>query len=337
VRLRESPEDFRVEEIPLYPPSGEGEHTFVRVEKRLRTTGEVARDLARAAGVEPRDVGFAGRKDRVAVAIQWFSVPGLDPSRALGLELAGARVLEAERHRHKLRTAHLRGNRFRIAVRDVDAAALATAQEGLLRLGRSGMPNRFGEQRFGRDGDNVAQARRLLTGETLDIDRRGARFLLSALQAAVFNQVLAERGERIDRVERGDIAVVHATGGLFRVEDPEAEAPRATAFEISPTGPIFGTRMPAPAGEAAERERAVLLEHGVTLEGLRLPRGVRLRGARRALRVRPEAASARAIDRGIELRFELPPGSYATVLVEEILGTHQRSHDMGARPVILNP
>jgi tRNA pseudouridine13 synthase len=242
-------------------------------------------------------------------------------------------VLEAARHPHKLRTGHLRENRFRIAVREVDAAALAAAEAGLLRLRRSGMPNRFGEQRFGWGGENVARARSLLRGEPVRVDRRSARFLLSALQAAVFNQVLAQRGPRLDRVERGDIAVIHTSGGLFRVDDPETEAPRAAAFEISPTGPIFGTRMPAPAGEVAERERAVLRDYGVVLEELRPPRGIRLRGARRALRVRPAAASAVAIDGGIELRFALPPGSYGTVLVEELFGSAARegSDDMGAR------
>jgi tRNA pseudouridine13 synthase len=116
-RLRSEPEDFRVDEIPLYAASGEGGHTFVRVEKRLRNTEELARELARAAGARPADVGYAGRKDRVAVTTQWFSVPGLAPEAALALELHGARVIEAHRHPHKLRTGQLRGNRFEIVAR----------------------------------------------------------------------------------------------------------------------------------------------------------------------------------------------------------------------------
>ncbi len=103
-RIRTQPEDFRVEELPLYSPSGEGEHTFVHVEKRLVTTEEVATLLARAAGVGARDVGYAGRKDRLAVASQWFSVPRLDPQRALDLRFEGVRVLEATVHGHKMRT-----------------------------------------------------------------------------------------------------------------------------------------------------------------------------------------------------------------------------------------
>jgi tRNA pseudouridine13 synthase len=315
-----SPEDFRVDEIPLYPPSGLGGHTFVRVEKRLRTTDEVVRMLARAAGVSPREVGAAGRKDRVAVATQWLSVPGLDPAAALRLELPGARVLEAARHPHKLRTGQLRGNRFRILLREVGDAAAAAALARASELERRGMPNRFGAQRFGSDGENALRGRRLLEGggAARGADRREARFLLSALQAAVFNQVLAERGDAFDRVEPGDVALVHASGGLFRVEDAAREAPRAAAFEISATGPIFGTRAPEPAGAVAERERAALAAHGVPWP-LRPPRGIPLRGARRALRVRPAELTVARAGCGLELSFALPPGSFATVLLDELL------------------
>jgi tRNA pseudouridine13 synthase len=316
-----APEGFRVDEVPLYAPAGEGGHTFVLVEKRLRTTDDVARALARACGVRARDIGYAGRKDRLAVTTQWFSVPGLAPDCALALSLPGARVLDAARHPHKLRTGHLRGNRFQISVRGGDVAA---AQDALARLECVGMPNRFGDQRFGRDGSNPERASALLAGGPPPRDRRQARFLLSALQAAVFNDVLAARAPRWDRVEAGDVAVVHASGGLFRVDDPEAEAARAAAFEISPTGPIFGTRVLAPGGDVAECERAVLDRHGIDPGNLRVPRGIRLRGARRSLRVRPQATSVRRVADGLELRFTLPAGSYATVLLEEVLGAPTR-------------
>ncbi|MDH3519080.1 MAG: tRNA pseudouridine(13) synthase TruD [Myxococcales bacterium] len=319
-RLRTTPEDFRVDEVPLYAPTGEGNHTFVRIEKRLRTTEEVARDLARAAGVSARDVGYAGRKDRRAVATQWFSVPVLDPERALALALRGARVLEAARHPHKLRTGQLRANRFDLVVRDVDAAACAAAETRLAEAIARGFPNRFGGQRFGRDGRNVEHAQRMLRGESVPGGRRAARFLLSALQASVFNAVLAARSAPPHRLERGDVAVRHDSGGLFLVEDEVLEAPRAEAFEISPTGPIFGTRSLEPAGAVAERERAVLAQHGVDLARLFPPRGIRLRGGRRALRARPEdALLTRGADH-VRLCFTLPSGSYATVLIEELLG-----------------
>jgi len=277
--------------------------------------------LARAAGVAPRDVGAAGRKDRVAVATQWLSVPRLDPEAALRLELPGVRVLEAVRHPHKLRTGQLRGNRFRILLRAVDEPGAIRARARAEVVLRRGMRNRFGEQRFGSDGENARRGLRLLGGSPRAAlrDRRRARFLLSALQAAVFNDVLAARGEEFDRLLDGDVAVVHASGGLFRVEDAAVEAARAAAFEISATGPIFGTRAPEPGGAVALRERAVLEAHGIP-EPLRPPRGIPLRGARRALRVRPEELALDRSEAGLELRFALPAGSFATVLLDELLG-----------------
>jgi tRNA pseudouridine13 synthase len=317
------PEDFRVDEIPLYPPTGQGDHTFVRVEKRLRTSEDVARALARAAGVSPRDVGYAGRKDRFAVTRQWYSVPRLDPERALDLSWPGVRVIEAARHAHKLRTGQLRGNRFEIVVRDVDSATAASAGDSLARLRRFGMPNRFGPQRFGRDGRNAERGRALLRGELARSDRRTDRLLLSALQAEVFNAVLAERVGDLGRVEAGDIAVVHASGGLFRVEDLDRESRRAHAFEISATGPIFGARGPAPSGAPAERERAALAGRGIDPDALPAIRGIRLRGGRRALRVRPDDAALEPRGDLLRLVFTLPPGSYASVLVAELFPTRR--------------
>jgi tRNA pseudouridine13 synthase len=304
----------------LYPPSGEGEHTFVRVEKRLCTTEEVASALARAAGVSARDVGYAGRKDRVAVATQWLSVPRLDPSHALRLTVDGVRVLEAVRHGHKLRTGQLCGNRFQIAVRDVGAGECEGARERLEHLCRVGMPNTFGAQRFGRGGRNIELGSRLLRGEGRPKDRRNARFAISALQSAVFNDVLDSRPTGLDELETGDVAMLHSSGGQFLVEDAESEQPRATAFEISPTGPIFGTRVIEPGGLVALRERAALEARGISLETLQRPRGIRLRGARRALRVCPKHAQIREMCDGFWLDFELPPGSYATVLIRAVLG-----------------
>jgi tRNA pseudouridine13 synthase len=325
-----APEDFRVDEIPLYPPRGEGGHTFLRVEKSGLATEQVARALARAAGVPPRDVGYAGRKDRFAVTTQWFSVPGLAPEAALGLALDGARVLEAAAHPHKLRTGHLRGNRFRITVRDVSAAAAGEAQRRLEHCVEEGMPNRFGGQRFGRDGANAERGRALLTGRARVRERREARFLLSALQAEAFNAVLAAREPELGRLERGDLAVVHASGGLFLVEDPEREAPRAAAFEISPTGPIFGARMRRPEGRPGERERAVLEALRIP-ESPRPPRGIPLRGSRRPLRVRPEAARAEAREGLLRLEFSLPPGSYATVLLDALLPSREADDSVESR------
>jgi tRNA pseudouridine13 synthase len=317
-----SAEDFVVEEIPLYEPCGDGGHTFLWVEKRLLNTDEVAKRLARMAQRPPRDVGYAGRKDRFAVTRQSFSVPDLEPEAALRISGPGFRVLRAVRHRNKLRTGQLSGNRFDIRVRGVSRAAIAHASkaaEGLLRVG---LPNRFGRQRFGRREANIERGRRLLAGEAVRGDRREARFLVSSLQAAVFNEVLRTRPLALDRVELGDLARRTDSGGLFRVEDAAAESLRAARFEISATGPIFGTRMQWPGDPVAERERVVLERFGLPRdEELRPPSGLRIRGGRRPLRVPLKALRVESEDAGVlRLRFELPPGSYATVVLAELLG-----------------
>jgi tRNA pseudouridine13 synthase len=326
MRLAASPEDFLVDEEPLYAATGEGAHTFVRVEKRLRNTEEVARALARLAGVRPAEVGYAGRKDRVAIARQWLSVPGLDPEQARGFEGDGFRVLEAVRHPHKLRTGQLRANRFELLVRELSPSQVEQAEARLLALVQLGMPNRFGAQRFGRDGKNAEAARALLEGGEAGRDRRAARFLLSALQAEVFNACLAARTLPLDQVEAGEVAYLHASGASFVVEDIERESARAACFEISAAGPIFGTRLLPAAGAPAQRERELFAAHGIP-DRLRLPPGLRLRGARRPFRVRPEVAHCEPVGAdGARLRFTLPPGSYATVLVEELFaGTDGQS------------
>lgn len=268
-----------------------------------------------------RDVGYAGRKDRMAVTTQWLSVPGLDPDRALELELRGARVLEAHRHRHKLRTGQLRGNAFRLVLRGLSEAERAGARRRWSELLEQGLPNAFGAQRFGRAGDNAQRARELLSGAAPVRDRRAARFLLSALQAEVFNAVLAARETPLDALERGDVAVLHASGGLFVVEDPERESARARRFELSPTGPIFGTgsRDPRPEHAVADRERRELERAGIPAE-LQPPPGLRMRGGRRALRVPVEDPRFEDDAGAVVLGFRLPPGSYATVLFERLFG-----------------
>lgn len=322
--IRTRPEDFVVVEEPLYPASGVGAHLFVEIEKRGRTTEQVARDLARGCGVSPRDVGYAGRKDRHAVTRQWFSLPDVEPSRAMELELVNARVLSASRHEHKLKTGHLHGNRFEIVVVSdlpVDLPALeARARE----LVRRGMPNRYGEQRFGRSGDNAEAARKLFRGKSVRGDLRAARFLVSALQAEVFNAVLAERIESYDDVALGDLARVEASGGLFWVDDLERERPRARDFEISATGPIFGTKVREPRGEVADLEAKVFERHGIPpASELALPRGLRAHGTRRPLRVQPRDLVLTPLveGHGFRLACGLPPGAYVTILLECLVGT----------------
>jgi tRNA pseudouridine13 synthase len=321
-RLKESPEDFRVDELPAYLPSGAGPHLYLQVEKRGRTTRDVLRALARALGVPDRDAGYAGLKDRAAVTVQWLSFPvARDPDPA-ALAGDGYRVLAASRHQNKLRPGHARGNAFAVVVRGGD---LERARACAAALARAGLPNYFGPQRFGADGGNAALGRALLSADPPPEARRAARdrflrrFALSAFQSHLFNRWLAERiaDGLFDRALAGDVLKKLDTGGLFLCEDPAADGARVAAFEVSPAGPMFGHRLKAAAGEPAAREARLLAAEGVALADFARG-GDEAEGTRRAARLRV-APALEPVDGGYVARFELPRGSYATVVMRELM------------------
>ncbi len=319
-RIRAQPEDFVVEEIPAYAPAGRGEHLFVRFRKRGLTTPEAVRRLAEALGVDARAAGWAGLKDRHAVTTQWASFLGASAERAREIALEDLEILEAALHPHKLKPGHVRGNRFVLLLRDA-AAHAEVARAVLARLGRVGVPNYFGEQRFGRGGENVPRARKwLLEGGRPPRGRFERKMLVSALQASLFNAALAERirDGLFERPVPGDLLRKEDTGGLFTTEDASEAVRRVEAWEVSPTGPMYGARMRWPLDEAARRERDLLERQGVTEADLR--RFGRLgEGTRRPLRVRPESVVLSAEGPDLRLAFELPSGAYATCVTREIL------------------
>jgi tRNA pseudouridine13 synthase len=314
-----SPETFLVEEIPAYVPAGEGPHTYLWIEKQGLTTVEAIKRLARALNVPDRDVGYAGMKDRHATTRQWVSVPSVDPAVALALEVAGCRVLEARRHGNKLRTGHLRGNRFEVVLTEVGEEG-ALIGERLLALGRDGLPNTYGAQRFGAAGDNVRAGLELLRGQRRERDFRRRKLLLSAVQSEVFNRALARRAASggLLTVRAGDVLQKTGSGGLFVTEDPAQDQARVDAGEVVPTGPMPGSReVEPPEGSAAwTLESEALADVGVTRAELAAA-GRDLPGARRPVMVKVtlgeppvEAESDR-----LRLRFALPAGSYATVVL----------------------
>ncbi len=322
-----APETFVVEEIPAYQPAGAGEHTYLWIEKSGLTTAEAVRRVARAAGVPEREIGYAGQKDRHAITRQFLSVPGLAPEAALQIEEPGLRVLRADRHGNKLRLGHLKGNRFEVVLQQVAAGEGARIEAELRRLGREGLPNRFGDQRFGAAGDNVAVALAILRGERRERDQRRRQFLLSALQSAVFNQVLELRAADggLLRLREGDVLQKRESGGLFVTDDLARDAERVAAGEVVPTGPLPGNREkePPPGSESRRLEDEALARVGVTREEL-ATLGRALPGARRpvtvAVTLGEPPAAAEGEDR-LRLRFSLPSGSYATVVIEALLGT----------------
>jgi len=330
-RIRARPEDFVVDEIPAYAPSGVGEHLFVRFTKTGLTTVDAVRSIARALACDPREAGHAGMKDRWAVTTQTISlhaprgVRSEDlAAKALALTLDGITVHEATPHGHKIKPGHLGGNRFAIVVRGVPAARVSEVGAALERVQREGVPNAFGPQRFGAAGDNAGRALAWLTGkERGPRDPRVQRFLWSSLQSAAYNGVLAARvadGTWATPVE-GDLLKVRSSGGMFVCTDVQTDRARAETGEVSPTGPIIGARMPWPQGAASLLERRVIDE---TLgPDFDLARTRRLgEGSRRVLRLWVERPSWEILpeDRGnsaacIRVTFVLPKGAYATTVL----------------------
>lgn len=349
------PEDFIVEELPLYKPSQVGTHTFFAIRKRNLTTLEAINRIARDLQVQNRQFGYAGLKDKNAVTTQVLSVEGVAPERILEVQQPDIEVLWAERHAHKLRVGHLRGNRFEIVLRDVPHDALPLVKTVMERLTTEGVPNRFGAQRFGNKNDShligkaLVQAewetvvRYMLTDEALQVDNvarrmqqeltrkpvervvssiphRLRKLFLSAYQAHLFNCVLERRIPDLGKLLEGDIAVKHDNGAPFLVENVAVEQPRADAFEISPSGPIFGYKMRLPTGDVLALEASLLADEGVRFETFRKVVGIRLPGTRRPLRMAMQLHEVSAVEAvGVRLGFTLPAGGYATVVLEELL------------------
>ncbi len=386
--FRERPEDFLVEEVPIYAAAGSGDHVFFQVEKRGVTTLEAVRMLARALGRGPRDIGFAGMKDAQAVTRQWMSLEHVDPARLEGLELGPIRVRAVTRHKNKLKLGHLSGNRFELKLRHTHPSQDAAGRSALDELVQRGVPNYFGPQRFGVRGDSWKIGRALLAGDfelalahfvgrpgPLDsgsvllarqhfdagryeaaartwprsfrdaskacmamarkrtspkqalfaLDRSLLRLFVSAYQSQLFNALLARRIAGVDQVLVGDLAFKHANGAVFSVQDLQAEAARAQAFEISPTGPLFGSRMTRADGEPGRLEEELLQRAGHRFEDFAHKGSLEWQGARRPLRM---PLSELAIQRGTDgegdflaLAFRLPAGGYATSLLREVLAS----------------
>jgi tRNA pseudouridine13 synthase len=318
-RIKAEPEDFRVEEELSFAPSGEGPHRLLRVEKRSANTRWVAAELARLAQVPVAEVGYAGLKDRHAIGVQWFSLPAARGSAEFwsGVHKDEFRVLESQLNTRKLRRGALRGNRFRIRLRQVDWARDAL-EEKLATLRAQGAPNYFGAQRFGRDGFNLDRVAEWVQSGKRPAGRAERGFTISAARSLLFNAVLARRVQSAEwsRLAPGDLASLDGSGSHFRVDavDPELER-RLDAFDIHPSGPLWGRGEPGTSGRALESELEVAREFApvallLAKEGLEQERRA-LRCAVRDLGVESEAAT-------LTLSFTLGKGQFATAVLREI-------------------
>ncbi|MEE2819918.1 MAG: tRNA pseudouridine(13) synthase TruD [Planctomycetota bacterium] len=354
--IKQRPEEFKVDEVPLYAPSGEGEHIYIGVRKTNVSHEELIRRVAKSFGVKRHDVGSAGRKDLHAVTTQVLSVY-LPTGDMMVPELGdGIDVLWSTRHENKLRTGHLIGNRFDITVRDVNPAHIVYVNQKLKEVTANGLPNLYGSQRFGNDGMNPKIGKLLLQGsweECVNVLRTSnARFTvqwnddephklcknipksmrklyLNAFQSKLFNDVLRTRQEQglLNTCLVGDLVWAHVgKGSAFELDEDELASDtfveRMRNCQVSATGPLFGIKMRQSSGKPLEIEQRVLAESGVTAQQLEQVKQI-MSGSRRPLRVpvsQPTLTSG-VDDHGdfIRVQFELPAGSYATVLIDELL------------------
>lgn len=329
--LRSSPEDFVVDEILGFEAAGIGPHALLVVRKRGANTEWVARELARAAGCKPFEVGFAGLKDRNAVTTQHFTVPCTAPGKRprdaaefLGVAGEGFEVLSAAAHQRKLPRGALAGNRFDIVARGVDCDPLALTRR-VAEIAAGGVPNYFGPQRFGRDSGNlsavISAAGAIAEGGRRERGRGRSDqgFMFSAARSLIFNAILAERvsAGAWNRLGAGDVANLDGRGSVFAVDaaDTTIES-RVAALEIHPTAPLLGEGRSMSSGEIAALEESVAARFP---EALAVIRAERMNAERRALRIRVRELTHEYADGVLRVRFALDAGSFATTVLREII------------------
>lgn len=315
--IRSTPSDFRVTERSEIACSGDGEHDFLWVQKTSQNTQWVAEQLADFAQISPRDVGFAGMKDRHAITQQWFSVRRARLVDWEEFAAEGIEVLDRQRHHRKLRRGAHTGNAFRIALRFSSLDMRAEQIElRLAAIAANGVPNYFGEQRFGRDGSNIDLCRRLFAGRRLSRSKRG--IALSAVRSLIFNAILSERvaAGSWNQILPGEQANLNGSASVFAVAAVNSElARRCAAFDIHPSGALWGDGAPLSMGVVAALETEIAARYRDLADGLS-PLGVK--AASRPLRLLVQGLQWRLDSDVLWLDFELAKGGYATAVLREI-------------------
>jgi len=325
-RIRARPEDFRVEEIAQYQPTGKGSHLYVNITKKNKTTRQVQKKIAEIFNLRPQNIGTAGLKDKNAITTQTFSI--LFEKNDVSAEDAVKRIdgkMEVEVnwakfHTNKFRAGHLLGNRFTITISDIRIPRRKAFERATLiaeQIHLHGMPNYYGDQRLGRRGKNVLEGWEILNGEKRFKDRWLSKLLVASYQSYLCNRYIAERVRRglFDKLLLGDIAKKHETGGIFWVNDLKVDQPRFESKEISFTAPIFGYKMSHPLDESAKLETEIFEESGMSMKTFKR---MKITGTRRFGRLAPEIEITEN-QRGIQLDFMLHKGAFATTLLREFM------------------
>ncbi len=314
--------------MPLYAPIGKGRHLYVNLTRENLTTPEIQEKLARLSGTQTSDVGFAGLKDKHARTTQTFSIPvgDIDCNAIENLTAQIQKELSAvvnwsRLHSNKLRIGHLAGNRFTITITEIETADEETfrrAEQVAIILRNRGLPNYFGPQRFGYDGENVKRGREILLGRLSLEDRWLRRYLMNSYQSHLCNRSLGLRLSLglFDRIFVGDVARKYTTRSFFEVREPEVEQRRYDSHEISFTAPIYGYEMPMATGIVGELESKVLAEAGLTLDSFE---HAKVKGSRRIGRLFPLDLIVKTSPEGLILSFSLPKGGFATTVLREFM------------------
>lgn len=320
-RIKSRPEDFVVDEVPAYELSGEGDHLYVRIRKTGWPMEALLKHLEQTLELRPGEISYAGMKDKVAITTQWLSMPPRCEPLLEKVDCGAVSVLEVTRHGNKLRTGHLKGNNFRIVIRGGPEKEVPSAEALMQRVSASGMLNSYGRQRFGKNLEAARVGLDVVKG-TMNISgmsRMKRKFCVSAIQSYLFNLYLQVRikKEKLRKVVLGDILKKTDTGGMFIVEDPLREQRRLEAGEVIITGPIFGKKMTRGRDEAHSLEMKALGRLQLSLGSFDAFHTLGS-GTRRPLLSFPQDAGVEHTSAGIEVRFFLPKGTYATELLREL-------------------
>ena len=319
--IRARPEDFFVDEVLGFEPDGEGEHVLLQIEKRNTNTQWLADRLADFAGISKRDVSYAGLKDRNAVTRQWYSLglAGIAEPDWVSLEIENVHILQHARHRRKLRRGTFQGNRFRLVIRELQGKP-DILQARLQLVCQQGVPNYFGEQRFGHHGANLQQAMAMFQGKRIK-NRHKRSLYLSAARSFLFNELLSQRvtAGSLNQAITGDVMLLAGSNSYFVPAAIDTEIlQRLASFDIHPSGCLWGKGQTPAQGEAETMETKLAHAHPEMCRGLEQ---AGLKQERRSLRV-PVIDLEWDLDtdrQQLDLQFFLPAGSYATTVLRELI------------------
>ena len=322
--LKTQVEDFKVTENLGFEPSGEGEHLFLWIEKSMLTSQDLIERVANDFSVKPRDIGYSGLKDKIAITRQWLSLhlPGQMKSLELP-DISEYKLLDQAWHHKKLRPGTHRSNHFEVIIRNVEALPdISREQLDLIR--GEGMANYFGQQRFGREHDNVERALHAFSSvrRSGKLSRNKRSLYLSALRSFLFNRVLSRRIEQgyWSRPMRGDVFMLSGSRSIFYEPINDALLKRYHQLDISSTASLYGSGKRLLQDDALEQEDRVLTEHETIRQCLiRQESKLQMRATRVA--VEELNVDHDPLEGTLGISVTLPRGSYFTSLLDHFVDT----------------